>query len=216
VEHYRRANGTHYFVAYPDDFVQTVTMHDRPGRLRPRSIRQTFEIVFAYNRSDGTLETYAKMPAPLKARLETLFGQIILEVDLGPQCRCRPYDLNRLKDRYFCLQTDPADGLTAAITLLRIETPTWGRISLEPAQNGYVRDVYEMAYECLNGETVCWDDVDILKARFRFRFDPRRGRRAGTLHFQVSYPDHCVVETRRPERIELVRKYLKRWRIAHV
>ena len=49
VEHFRRAQGTDFYVAYPDDFVQTVAMHDDAGQLQPQAIRQTFEIVFAYN-----------------------------------------------------------------------------------------------------------------------------------------------------------------------
>ena len=216
VEHYRRAHGTDYFVAYPDDFMQTVATHDESGQLRPHSIRQTFEIVFAYNSDDGTLEMFARMPAALKVKLESLFGQIILGEDVGPRRYERPYDLNRVKDRYFCLETDPEDGLTAVITGLRVSSPNWGKIGLEPVHNGHVRDIYDMAENCLNGEAVLWDEVDILKATFRFQFQPIHGRRPGVLEFEVTHPDHCAVRSRRPERVELVRKYLKRWRIAHV
>jgi hypothetical protein len=83
-------------------------------------------------------------------------------------------------------------------------------------QNGRVHDIYDMADHCLNGEAVPWEQVDILKASFRFRFDPLQSRRAGTLEFDVTHPDHCTVRSRRPERVDIVRKYLKRWRIAHV
>lgn len=216
VEHYRRHGGTDYYVAYPDDFVQTVAMHDQSGNLRPRAIRQTFEIVFAYNREDGTLELFAKMPTHTKVKLESLFGQIILGEDIGPQRYARPYDLNRLKDRYFCLETDPEDGLNATITALRLKSSQWGQISLEPVQNGRVRDVYDMVENCLNGEAVLWEEVEIQKATFRFHFDGMSSRRVGSLEFDVTQPDHCAVRSRRPERLELVRKYLKRWRIAHV
>jgi hypothetical protein len=216
VEHYRRTSGTDYFVAYPDDFMQTIAMHDDAGNLQPRSIRQTFEIVFAYDGEEGTLELFAKMPARMKARLECLFGQVILGEDVGLQRYSRPYDLNRLKDRYFCLETDPEDGLTAAITAMRLVTEDWGKIGLEPHKNGHVRDVYDMADHCLNDQAIPWDEVDIQKATFRFRFDPMRGRRAGTVEFDVTHPDRCTVKSRRPERIDLVRKYLKRWRIADV
>ena len=115
VEHYRRRGGTDFYVAYPDDFMQTIATHDESGNLQPHAIRQTFEIVFAYNREDGTLELFAKMPTRMKVKLESLFGQIILGEDIGPQRYARPYDLNRLKDRYFCLETDPEDGLMATI-----------------------------------------------------------------------------------------------------
>jgi hypothetical protein len=48
VEYFRRRDAADVFVAYPDDFVQRVTMHDGDGQLVPRALRQTFEIVFAY------------------------------------------------------------------------------------------------------------------------------------------------------------------------
>jgi hypothetical protein len=156
------------------------------------------------------------MPVQMKVKLESMFGQIILGEDIGPERYGRPYDLNRLKDRYFCLETDPEDGLTASITSLRVKSLEWGKIGLEPLQNGRVHDIYDMADHCLNGETVPWDQIDILKASFRFRFDPLQGRRAGSLEFDVTHPDHCTVRSRRPERLDIVRKYLRRWRIAHV
>ena len=108
---------------------------------------------------------------------------VLLGEDIGPEPYGRPYDLNRLRDRYFCLETDPEDGLSAAITSLRVKSLEWGKIGLEPLQNGHVHDIYDMADHCLNGETVPWDQIDILKASFRFRFDPLEGRRAGSLRF---------------------------------
>ncbi len=85
VEHYRRHTGTDYYVAYPDDFVQTVATHDDDGVLRPESIRQTFEIVFAFTQEEGTLELYANCCLRMKAKLECLFGQIILRRRIGPK-----------------------------------------------------------------------------------------------------------------------------------
>ena len=216
VDHYHRCTGTDYYVAYPDDFVQTIAMHDERGTLQPRSIRQTFEIVFAFTQEEGTLELNAKVPPRMKAKLECLFGQIILGEDIGPHPYSRPYDLNRLKDRYFCLETDPEDEVSASITQLRLNSSDWGRIGLEPIQNGHVLDVYDMVDHCLNPVNVDWDDAEIQMVAFLFEFKRMRGRRSGALRFEVTYPDHCSVRTRVPERIELVRKYLKRWRIARV
>lgn len=216
VEHFRRDNGTEYYVCYPDDFVQTIAVHDNAGTLQPQSIQPTFEIVFAYNQEEDTLNLFAKMPTPLKVKLECLFGQIILCQDIGPRRYCRPYDLNRLRDRYFCLETDAEDGLTACITKLRVDSHEWGKIALEPAEKGCVHDVYDMVDHCLDHTAIDWDEVDILHATFRFRFDSMRGRRAGSLEFNVTYPDHFSTRTQLPDRLELVHKYLKRWRIARV
>lgn len=59
-------DGTVYFFAHPDDFVQNVTAHDEDGKLAPRTFRATFPIVFAHTQGEGTLELYAKLPAKLK------------------------------------------------------------------------------------------------------------------------------------------------------
>ena len=132
VEYFRRRDGADVFVAYPDDFVQSVLLHDERGRLVPRSLRQTFEIAFAYQADEGTLELYAQVGPALKPKLESLFGQIILDADLDAIANPRPYDLNRLKDRYFCLETDPTDHVSASIARLRLEVPDYGRLTVEP------------------------------------------------------------------------------------
>lgn len=118
IEYFRRRDAADAFVAYPDDFVQTLVVHDDKGCLIPRSIRQTFEIVFAHQAEEGTLELFAQVSPALKPKLEMLFAQVILGSDLDLKANSRPYDLNRLKDRYFCLETDPSDHVTASISRL--------------------------------------------------------------------------------------------------
>jgi len=216
VEYFRRRDSADVFVAYPDDFVHTISMHDEAGSLVPSSVRPTFEIVFAYNAEEGTLELFAKVAPLLKPKLECLFGQVILRTDIGLRGAGRPYDLNQLKDRYFCLETDATDRVSASITKLRLDVPQLGWLTVEPAQSGRGSDVYEVIDECLNDQAVCWDDVNISQATFRFQFQPLVGRQPGTLSFDVTYPDHCSIRSRRPERLELMRKYLRRWRIARV
>jgi site-specific DNA recombinase len=83
VEHFSRSDGTDYFFAYPDDFVQNVTAHDEDGVLTPRTFRQTFVIVFAFNGDEGTLELFARVAPKLKAKIENLFARAILGTDLG-------------------------------------------------------------------------------------------------------------------------------------
>lgn len=215
VEYFRRRDSADVFVAYPDDFVQTIDMHDERGQLAPRCIRQTFEIVFALQPDEGTLELYAQVTPALKPKLESVFAQVILGTDLDLPSRGRAYDLNRLKDRYFCLETDPVDHLSASITRLRLDVPHYGRFTVEPAGAGQGGDVFEVIDECLNDNAVRWEDVNISLATFRFQFEAVGSRKSGALTFDVTHPDHCCVRSRQPERVELTRKYLRRWRIAH-
>lgn len=216
VEYFRRRDRADVFVAYPDDFVQSVLLHDERGRLVPRPLRPTFEIAFAYQADEGTLELYAQVAPALKPKLECLFGQIILDADLDACASSRPYDLNRLKDRYFCLETDPADHISASIARLRLEVPDYGRLTVEPTRCGRAGDVFEVIDDCLNDQAVPWETINISLATFRFQFAAVSGRQPGTLTFDVTFPDHCSIKSRRPERIDLTRKYLRRWRIARV
>jgi hypothetical protein len=215
VEYFRRGDGTDYFVASPDDFVQTITTHDDQGNLIPRPLRQTFEIVFALRADEGSLELFAKVAPAVKPKLECVFGQIILGADLGEKDYRRPFDLNRLKDRYFCLETDPADRVCAKISRLRLDVPRYGWLTVEPKGQHFGGDIFEVIDDCLNDHVVRWEHVNISMATFRFEFNQAQ-KRNSTLTLDVTYPDRCAIRSRRPELIDLSRKYLRRWRIANV
>jgi hypothetical protein len=216
VDYLRRQDGADVFVAYSDDFVHSRLEHDSRGRLIPRSARPTFEIVFAYQAENGTLELFARVSPHLKPLLECVFGQIILGIDLSAHARRKTWDLNRLKDRYFCLETDPADGILVSISRLRLEVPEFGRFTVEPTRTGQGADVFHVIDQCLNNERVRWEEVDISLATFRFHFQSQPGRKPGLLTFDVSAPDHCSIKSKRPDRIAVAHKYLRRWRIADV
>lgn len=216
VEYFRREDGADYFAAYPDDFTRTLTKHNRRGKLVPQIVRPTFEIVFAYRQEEGALDLYAQVSPHVKPHLEAVFAQIILRADLSPDTGNLPFDLNRLKDRYFCLDTDPADQVTAAIQSLRLDVPRLGRFTVEPFQKGHVREVHDLLDECLDSRNVPWREVHISMARIQFSFEAVGKRRGGLLTLDITYPDHCAIRSRSSQQIEITRKYLRRWRIARV
>lgn len=209
--------GTDYFFAHPDDFVQNVTAHDQDGKLAPRTFRQTFAIVFAYNRAEGTLELFAKVPPKIKPRLEELFAQIVLGVELEDWNPDAAYDLNGLKHRTFSLATDPQDCVRARVRRLRLSFKnSHRRMVLEADPDAGPDDVYDMLDEVLNKERVPLSSVNVTMVTFCFEFLPLDGRKPGTLTFDVAYPSSCSLRNQRPERIELAQKYLKRWNIDGV
>jgi hypothetical protein len=214
VEYLRREDGTDVFIARPDDFAKAWLEHDQVGTLQSQHGQPTFELVFAYHAERGTLELSGRVVARLKPKLENIFGQIILGADLAANTNLRPYDLNRLKDRSFSLDTDPSDELSAEIVRLRFWERHYGVIQLEPRVMG--ADLYAMVEECLNHEVVDWNDVDIQQTTFRFEFASSARRKAGTLSFDVSAPANCNIRSRRPDLLTLTHKYLRRWRIANV
>lgn len=216
VEHLRRDNGTDYFFCYPDDFVRTVVLHDEDGQLTTRTVRQTFEIIFAYQQEEGTLQLFAQVPTRLKSTLEDSFAWNILSERLGERQPREVYHLDRLKDPRFRLDTDPDDGLLVRVRRLRIDFPDKSRRIVLESKQGESDDVLQMFEECLNTERVQRDEVSVSLATFQFHFRPTTGRGRGTMTFDVACPNTCSLRAQHPERVELARKYLCRWRIAHV
>ncbi len=187
VEHAYRQDGSDYFLAYPDDFVGTITMHDDNGKLTPRPIRPTFEIVFAYDREEGTLETHARVPTRLKPLLEEAFCRIALGAEPEPVQRQVIYNLNVLKKVLFQLPTDPEDRVAAKVCRVRLAIPDsqWN-ITLEAARNGARDEMAEMIGECLHEENIPLERVNVTSTRFRMDFHAINGRRPGSLTFDVS------------------------------
>ena len=208
---------THYFIAHPDDFVQNVLAHDDDEVLTPRTFRRTFEIVFAFNGTEGTLELYAKVPARLKRTLEELFVNIILDDDLGPWNPDAVYELDHLKHHTVRLDTDPEDQLRVRIRRMRLTVQkTRRRIWIEVDANDFTDDIHHALMECLDGEHVPLTSVWVTQVTFCFEFLPLDGRKPGRMTFDVGYPDSCGLRNDRAERVELAQKYLKRWKIDRV
>lgn len=215
VEFVHRGDGADCFLAYTDDFVHTILMHDKAAQLVPRSIRPTFDIVFAYNRVEGTMEINAKLPTRLKTNLEDLFCQIILGETAKSNGRGAVYNLNVLKDGTACLETDPEDNVTPIIRRLRMAIPeSHDMITLEPDRTGGPESIYRMLEECLNREKLPLCELDVASATIGFVFHPIDGRKPGRLTFDVARPDTCTLRNHRPDRVALAQKYLKRWGIA--
>ena len=148
VERFCRSDGTHYFFAHPDDFVQNVVTHDAEGNLVPQAIRPTFVVVFAYRATEGSLELYAKVPTKLKPKLEAMFADVALGKELGPWEPDASYDLNVLKDRHLDLTPDLEDRLDVAIKKLRLSFKNTGRRALlEVTEED--DDIYQMIDDTL-------------------------------------------------------------------
>jgi hypothetical protein len=215
VEHVRRGDGSECFLAYPDDFVCTILVHDGPGRLRPRSIRQTFEMVFAYNPQEGVLEINAKLPARLKSQLEDLFCAVILGKPAEKRGLEAVYNLNVLKEGTDRLETDPEDGVLPVVHRLRLAIPeSRDTITFEADRAGKPERVYEMLDSYLAREQLPLSEVDVASATIGMVLQARESRRPGRMTFDVARPDTCTLRNHRPERVALAQKYLKRWGIA--
>lgn len=203
-----------YFCAFPDDFVQNVLIHDEDHKLAPATFRRTLQIVFAYDRKEGSLETYAKLTKPIKERLEVLFAKAILHWDLDAYDPDAAYELDQLKDAWFDLSTDPTDQIQVRIRKLRLSGKNSGRrVLIEVDDADPDDDIHKAIAECVHLEAVPLSEWHVTQVTFRFEFLPMVGRKPGRQSFDVGYPHSCSLRNARPERVEIIQKYLKRWKI---
>lgn len=203
-----------YFFAHPDDFVQNVVIHDKNGQLTPEAFRQTLLIVFAYDQTHGSLETFSKLPGKLKERLEVIFTEAVLHGDLDPYEPEAAYELNSLKNSTFDLSTDPADALRVSIRRMRLSSKHCGRrVTLEVDTEDPYDDIYKTIEGCINLRSSPLSEWNVTQVTLCFEFLPLDGRKHGRQSFDVTYPRSCSLRNARPERVELIQKYLKRWGI---
>jgi hypothetical protein len=216
VEHMRRADGTDYFLAYVDGAPTIRLWHDESGHLAPKVIRPVVEIVFAYNRTHGELETFAKTSPDLRSKLENLFCEIMLGQKVeASDPRKIIYNLNALKEGPSRLTTDPNDGVVVRVWQIRLSLRnSRRRIVLVADRSGSREDIFVMLRECIDRERLPLSVLNVTGAEFRFDFQPVDGRQQEPVSFGLISPDRCTLRNQRPGNVELVRKYLRQWRIA--
>jgi hypothetical protein len=211
VEHLTR-KGTDYVFAHPDDFAQHATAHNQEGVLGPRTYRHTFPIVFAFHPTEGTLETFAKVPSKTKPKIEALFAQVILSGTELPKWPKRPtYHLNQLKPRAFTLETDASDNVKVEIRLMRFrEVSTKRQMSFE-GDPDWPRDTYNLIDTALNQDRVPLSALDLTMVRLEFTFSD--GIEPKELTLDISCPSSCNLRNLPPHRADMIQKYLQRWGI---
>lgn len=203
-----------YFCAFPDDFVQNVLIHNEEHQLSLATLRRTMQIVFAYDRREGSLETYARLPKAIKEQLEVLFARVILHWDLDTYDPAAAYELDHLKDPWFKLTTDPADRLKIRIRKMRLSSRFSGRrLLIEVDDEDPEDNIHRAIDECIDLEAVPLSQWHVTFVTFCVEFLPLGARKPGRQSFDVGCPRSCTLRNARPERVELIQKYLKRWKI---
>jgi septum formation topological specificity factor MinE len=178
------------------------------------TFRRTLQVVFAYNRAQGSLETYAKLTKSVKEQLEVIFAATILHWELDDYDPEAAYELDQLKDSSFDLTPDPADRLRIRIRKMRLSAKNSGRrLLVEVDDDDPHDDIHKAIEECINLEGVPLSEWHVTQVTFCFEFLPLGGRKPGRLSFTVSYPRSCGLRNARPEWVEVIQKYLKRWGI---
>lgn len=205
---------TTYFVVYPDDYAKSVHQHDADGTLRSHSFRATFELVFAYEQTNGTLELFAKGSRKLKEDLEDIFAEVILKEKLEFCYHPQVYQLDHLKYRSFPWATDPEDQIAVRVKQMRFKLVNNQRkIILEADAELGQNDIYDAIDECLNLGEIPVSSLLLTQITIEITLSGLPGRKAGSMTFTISTPNSCNLRDQRQERVDLALKYMQKWEI---
>jgi hypothetical protein len=205
-----RPNGVYYFFAHPDDYVHDSLVHDNDRLLVHQTIRQTFEIVFAYNSIEGTSELSAKLPKRIKESLEGIFLKHILGVD-APEDEEKPFDLSMLLDPDFTLYTRPDDNITVRVVSLTLSWDDDKEVTFVSKRSHSARELAMGSVKL----TIALKKAVVKKAKFRFEFRNTVTGKSKTLTFEIGVPFSSTLKNQQPALVEQVQYYLKQWRIEH-
>ena len=211
IETVSRANGVFYFFAYPDDYVRDSLMHDDTGVLVHRPIRQTFEIVFAYDSIEGSSDLSARLPKRIKEQLELIFLRNILNMKMTSEEQ-KPFDLSVLLAPNFQLATRPEDHLKANVTGIAVSLSNGDSVSFRTQGT---RPAVQAMRAKLDPGALLDQNFTVSWAKFRFEFLPAGGGRPKRLTFEISAPFSSTLKNRRPDLEEIIHRYLKDWGIEY-
>lgn len=215
VDHFTRAGTQDYFFVYLSDYANTHVNFDESGNLHRDTERRAFEVVFAYDRNAGVLETFAKGGKKVIEPMQRIFCSVVLGSPLKPEASGKaPYALDGLLNRAFGFDTDPEDEIeSVSVRGLRLSVlgRKRGRITLEADPQKGPNSIYDMLEEDLNKERLPLSVLQVSKVTLHIaRNVPGRG---GSLTFSVALPNSCDLKSKREELRLLGEKYLKRWKI---
>ena len=71
-----------------------------------------------------------------------------------------------------------------------------------------------MLSECAERQHLPLSVLDVREVQLYFEFAADHGRNSKPLTFDVCYPDLCTLRSQRSDGAAVVRKYLRKWRIA--
>jgi hypothetical protein len=204
--------GTEYVLVHADDYAQNVTTHDKQRQLVPHTIRQTFPLIFAVNVGEGTLESFAKLPARTKPKVEALFARLLLGVTELPKWPKRPtYKLDQLKTREFVLEPGVGDPVRADIIQMRFRYTNSQRQLILKGDPAWPGDTRHFLDQALNQDQVPLSSLELMMVTLAFEFTD--GCEPRSLTLDVAQPTSSGLRHLPPNRMDLVQKCIRMWGI---
>lgn len=221
VEHLRRPDGDDYFFAYLDDWPDKQFEFGQNGRLRCRSARFAFSVLFIYSSVEGSLELIANGGESVQYPLQRAFCRSVLGTDVEPPPRNRPvYQLQAVLDPAFTYPTAVEDGV-GRVQLKSIRFKPLGQIrKLRATVQVFDPTICRTEWLDLIRRGLAGFDVSPTQAIVEgatFRLTVRgAGGRARSLEFTVALPCRCTIHTQSEELAAIGKRCLRNWGMIHV
>ena len=213
VEHLRRSDGVDYFFAYLSNYAGTYQSWDGQNQLTRRSERRTFEVVFAYDRVTGALDTYVQGGKAIREPVQEFFSNSILGTSLPEESPdgC-VYDIEPLKFRDFQFPTDPDDGvMNVTIKSMQLEVKMHrGEVITVKSKND-TDSIHDLLENDLNQQEIPLSQLRVHRATVSLKLAGRG--RTRTLTFDLT-SNACNLKNKPEELRILGEKYLRLWGIA--
>ena len=208
VEHFAQSH-LDYFFAYPADYWNTLLGYESDGELARKDWKPACELVIAFDRNAGTVETCAEGGSKVRADLGALFARAVLHVDQDPAPLPEAqYNLQGLLDRNLVFTTQPGDNLEfVRAKSIRVRWPGNQKryVNFDVDGRDTHANVHDLIDDVLGGAAVERDRLFVVGASIQAVFSNR------IVSFDLAWPSTCNLGDT-PEEL-ILKDSLKRWGI---
>ena len=191
--------------AAPDDYAAEALCHTPDRKLRRRTVRPTFRVLYAIDRA----QCRASLDAPLGPKqleeLEAIFLEYLYpDTPVGHTvpivCQTQ-----RLLDDNLRLRTDPKDGVSIHVRTIKLELPGNYRLQLaSPPDGDFHHALAALRYNCDKLRSV----ARVARAELAFAFIDAAGRKEKTCIVPLTPQNVPSLLNLEPHRARLIEKYL--------
>lgn len=197
-----------YFHANPQDYLKSTTQYDSDGKLKRRTVKTVFEVIFIYYPLEGKIELSVKGGKKRQNELFNIFNSIVLKDPNPVPEKEQTYNFNRLIEDDFTMPMKPEDNLSYVfLKAVRLSHKSLSdkRITLEVERNAMdgASDIHTMMKEA----RINFDFYNVTQATIKLKF-PGTGNK-GSVTMKITYPDMCDLNDTKTHR--QAKEYLKYW-----
>lgn len=214
-EYLLRSDGTHYVFATLDDYRRQYLKLVDDGGFAKACETPAFEIIFAFDEKNRTLDIDARGGKAVHQPLQSIFAREFLGINLPPEDpRSQPFTLDVLLDPKFRFPTNPADGIRSlCIDEARVRVlGTKDKMTLEPGAREKPTNFSDMIEKYLDDQKVPRSVIQVLRAVMLFSWEDSDGR-VREFDVRITRPNRSNLKSLAQDERELAEKYLREWGI---